>query len=72
MTVEQIRKILHEDAPFVIHVVSGRQFRVAHTDYAALSMSEKMLLFTDEKENLELIRLSSIESITIEQKKPAA
>ena len=67
MTIEKIRRILHEDAPFTIHLVSGRQFRVPHTDYAALGMNNSTLVFTDDTGSLELIRLSSIESLTPEK-----
>ena len=71
MTLEQIRKILHEDAPLVVHLSSGREFYVRHTDYAAISMSDTSLVITDDNDNIEIIRLPSIESITL-QKKPAA
>ncbi len=36
MTVEQIRTILHGSEPFVIRMVSGREYRVEHPDFAAL------------------------------------
>ena len=71
MTLEQIRKLLHEDSPLTILLVSGRQFHVLHTDYAAISMSNTSLVITDDQDNIEIIRLPSIESITLE-KKPAA
>jgi hypothetical protein len=71
MTLEQIRRILREDAPLTVHLVSGRSFHVRHTDYAALSMSDTSLILTDDNDQIEIIRLPSIESITLE-KKPAA
>ena len=69
-TSEQIPKFLPEDGPVTIHLVSGRQSRVLHTDYGAISMSNTSLVITDDRDNIEIIRLPSIESITFE--KPAA
>ena len=71
MTVEHIREILHSHAPLTVHVGSGRAFQIPHSDYAHLSQSQNYLVFTDEKDRVELIRLPSIESITV-QKEPAA
>jgi hypothetical protein len=71
MTAEHIREILHSQAPLIVHVMSGRSFRVPHSDYAHISQSHNYLVFTDEKDRVELIRLPSIESITV-QGQPAA
>ena len=71
MTLDQIRHVLHEDSPVVIHLVSGREFRVPHTDYAALGIGDRTLTITDEKGSIELILLESIESMTL-TKEPAA
>jgi hypothetical protein len=71
MTVERIREILHSHAPLVVHVGSGRSFRIPHSDYAHISQTHHYLVFTDEKDRVELIRLPSIESITV-QTEPAA
>jgi hypothetical protein len=71
MTVDEVRKFLHEDAPLTIHLVSGREFHVPHTDHAAISKNNTSLIISDDQDNLEIIRLPSIESITL-SKKPAA
>lgn len=71
MSLDELRKILHEDAPFIVHLASGRQFRVPHTDHAALTINNSSLIISDVTGGIELIRLPSIESITLE-KKPAA
>lgn len=65
MTLEQIRNILHGTTPFTIHMVSGRQFRVEHPDFAALGKDLATLVFTDDTGRIELIRLSQVESINI-------
>ena len=70
MTSEEIRQYLQEDAPLTIHLNGGREFRVAHTDYALISPSGVSLAFFSPNDHIEHIRLSSIESITLE--KPAA
>jgi hypothetical protein len=54
-----------------VHVVNGRRFVIQHSDYAHISLSENYLVFTDEKDRVELIRLPSIDSITV-AKVPAA
>jgi len=69
MTLEKIRDILHGSEPFVVRMVSGREYRVRHPDYAALGHDNATLLFTDDQGKIELIRLSQLESINI---KPAA
>jgi hypothetical protein len=71
MTVEYIRELLHSNAPLTIHVMSGRKFRVPHSDFAHISQSQNYLVWTDANDNLELIRLPAIKSITVE-KQPAA
>ena len=71
MTVEHIRELLHSNAPLTIHVMSGRSFRVPHSDFAHISQSQNYVVWTNENDNVELIRLPSIESITVE-KQPAA
>lgn len=71
MTVEQVRDILHGSEPFVIRMVSGREYRVRHPDYAALGKDDATLLFTDDNGKIELVRLSQLESINIGSK-PAA
>ena len=71
MTVEQIRTILHGSAPFVIRMVSGREYRVEHPDFAALGRDLTTLHFTDDQGRLELIRLSQLESVNV-AKDPAA
>jgi hypothetical protein len=71
MTLAQIRDILHGSEPFVIRMVSGREYRVKHPDYAALGQDDATLLFTDDTGRIELIRLSQLESINMGEK-PAA
>lgn len=71
MTLDQIRRILHGTDPFTIHMVSGRQFRVEHPDFAALGKDLATLVFTDGTGSIELIRLSQIASISIASE-PAA
>ena len=71
MTIEQIRTILHGSEPFVIRMVSGREYRVEHPDFAALGRDLATLHFTDDQGRLELIRLSQLESVNV-LKDPAA
>ena len=71
MTLEQIREILHGSEPFGIRMVSGREYRVKHPDYAALGQDNATLVFTDDAGRLELIRLSQLESVNV-YKNPAA
>ena len=71
MTLDQIRTILHGSDPFTIRMVSGRQFRVKHPDYAALGNDNATLVFTDDSGQIELIRLSQLESINL-ARDPAA
>ena len=52
-------------------MVSGREYRVKHPDYAALGQDDATLIFTDDKGGLEYIRLSQLESIHLERA-PAA
>lgn len=52
-------------------MVSGREYRVKHPDYAALGQNNSTLLFDDDHGRIELIRLSQIESINV-QREPAA
>jgi len=63
MTLDQVRAILHGSEAFVIRMVSGREYRVKHPDYAALGQNNSTLLFDDDHGRIELIRLSQIESI---------
>lgn len=65
MTLDQIRNILHGTTPFTIRMVSGREYRVEHPDFAALGRDNATLLFTDDTGRIELIRLSQIESINM-------
>jgi hypothetical protein len=71
MTLQQICDVLHGTSPFVIHLVSGREFRVPHPDYAALAVGDASLVFTSDTGSLELIRLSQIESITLSKESAA-
>jgi hypothetical protein len=71
MTLNQIRQMLHGSEPFTLRMVSGREYRVKHPDYAALGQDDATLVFTDDKGSLELIRLSQLESIHL-VKAPAA
>ena len=71
MTLAQVRSFLHGTEPFVIRMVSGREYRVEHPDFAALGRDNATLLFTDDTGRIELIRLSTIESINI-RSQPAA
>lgn len=52
-------------------MVSGRQFRAEHPDYAALGRDNAKLVFTGDTGRVELIRLSQVESINIASE-PAA
>ena len=52
-------------------MVSGREYRVKHPDYAALGQDHATFLFTDDTGRIELIRLIQLESINIGEK-PAA
>jgi hypothetical protein len=65
MTLDQIRNILHDTKPFTVRLVSGREYRVEHPDFAALGRDNATLLFTDDTGRIELIRLSQIESINM-------
>jgi hypothetical protein len=67
MTVEHIRELLHKNAPLVVHLVSGREFRIPQGDFAHVSQSQNYLVFTNEDDTVELIRLPSIESVTVLQ-----
>ncbi len=71
MTLDQVRKFLHGTEPFTVRMVSGREYRVEHPDYAALGRDNATLLFTDDKGEVEYIRLSQLESIHVERA-PAA
>ncbi|HEX9782715.1 MAG TPA: hypothetical protein VGA56_08295 [Opitutaceae bacterium] len=71
MTLDQVREILHGTDPLIIRMVSGREYRVRHPDYAALGHDNATLVFTDDEGRIELIRLSQIESINL-RKEPAA
>jgi hypothetical protein len=71
MTAEHLREILHSRAPLIVHETSGRRFVIPHSDYAHISQSQNYLVFTDEKDRVGLIRLPSIESITVAEE-PAA
>jgi hypothetical protein len=71
MTLEQIRTILHGTDPFLIRMVSGREYRVEHPDFAGLGRDFATLHFTDDQGRLELIRLSQVESVNV-LKEPAA
>lgn len=65
MTLDQVRSILHGAEPFTLRMVSGREYRVEHPDFAALGRDLATLVFTDENGRIELIRLSQLESINI-------
>ena len=65
MTLEQIRNILHGSDPFVIRMVSGREYLVEHPDFAGLGRDFATLHFTDNQGRLELIRLSQVESVNV-------
>ena len=71
MTLNQVRSFLHGSEPLIIRMVSGREYRVKHPDYAALGQDDATFLFTDDKGELEYIRLSQLESIHLERT-PAA
>lgn len=71
MTLDQIRTILHGTDPFVIRMVSGREYHVEHPDFAALGRDLATMVFTDQSGRVELIRLSQLESINV-LKEPAA
>lgn len=71
MTLDQVKDLLHGSEPFVIRMVSGREYHVEHPDFAALGRDLATLVFTDHHGRIELIRLSQLESITV-LKAPAA
>jgi hypothetical protein len=71
VTLDQVRAILHGSEPFTIRMVSGREYRVGHPDFAALGQDLGTLLFTDSTGRIELIRLSQVESINV-AREPAA
>jgi hypothetical protein len=66
MTAEHIRELLHKNSPLVVQVVSGRKFTIPQGDFAHISQSQNYLVFTNEDDTVELIRLPSIESITVQ------
>lgn len=74
MTLNQVREFLHGSDPLIIRMVSGREYRVKHPDYAALGQDDATFIFTDDKGALEYIRLSQLESIHLERapREPAA
>ena len=65
MTLDQVREILHGTEPFTIRMVSGREYRIDHPDFAALGRDLGTLVFTVDNGRIELIRLSQIESINV-------
>lgn len=67
MTLEHLKAILHGNSPFTLHLVSGREFHVPHTDYAALTPGDTSIVVTTKDTLVEVIRLSGIESITVEK-----
>ena len=71
MTLNQVRSFLHGSEPFTIRMVSGREYRIKHPDYAALGQDDATLIFTDNKGEFEYIRLSQLESIHL-KREPAA
>ncbi len=71
VTLNQIREILHGSEPVPLRMVSGREYRVKHPDYAALGHDDAALVFTDNKGGLELIRLSQLGSVHLDEA-PAA
>ncbi|MCX6952425.1 MAG: hypothetical protein NTV51_09705 [Verrucomicrobia bacterium] len=71
MTLDQIRNLLHGTEGFTLRMVSGREYRIEHPDYAALGKDQATLVFTDDKGSIELIRLSQLESVNL-HKAPAA
>jgi hypothetical protein len=71
MTLEQVRQILHGSEPFTIRMVSGREYKVEHPDFAALGRDLSTLVFTDSTGRIELIRLTQVESINVASE-PAA
>ena len=71
MTLNQVRSFLHGSEPLIIRMVSGREYRIKHPDYAALGQDDATLIFTDDKGELEYFRLSQLESIHL-VKAPAA
>jgi hypothetical protein len=67
MTLDQIRSFLHGTEPFTIRMMSGREYRVPHPDYAGLSQDHANLFFTHPKGGFEVIRLSQLESINLDK-----
>jgi hypothetical protein len=67
LTLEALKVVLHGNSPFTIHLVSGREFHVPHTDYAALTPGDSSMVVTTKDTLFEVIRLSGIESITVEK-----
>lgn len=67
MTVDQILNFLHSAEPFVIRLVSGREYRVSHPDYVAINPSKTTLIYLDDRDRAEWISLNQIESINTAQ-----
>lgn len=70
MTLADIRNVLHGSDPFVIRMVSGREYRVEHPDFAGLGRDLATIFFNDDQGRFELIRINQIESINV-PKEPA-
>jgi hypothetical protein len=68
MTSDQVLNFLHSAEPFIIRLVSGREYHVTHPDYVAINPSKTTLIYVDDRDRAEWIRLNQIESVNTAQR----
>ena len=73
MTTEQFREMLHQQPfrPFMIHMVDGRTFEVAHPDFVALSHSGRTVIVYQPDDNFSVLDLLLMSELQIGNSRPA-
>lgn len=71
MTLGQIRNLLHGTEPFTLRMVSGREYRVVHPDYAALGRDNATVIISSDDGLFEIVRLSQVESVNVTKESAA-
>ena len=64
MNPDQLRQLLRAQGPVVLHLGSGREVRVRHTDYALFTPDATCLAVAVSESAFEIVAVSAIESVT--------
>ena len=64
MDVNQLKELLRARSPVTLHIMSGRELKVPHTDFALFSRDGKTLVVLLESDVFQIVNVAAIESVT--------